>query len=208
MNMNIVQQYIDFLYENLPREEIEKIFSIPPGVTVLRNDGIYNIFEHPHVKLWHRFLIERFRPEKRRYCLLLPCTSIKPYRLSATHRVAEARLEALGISTETSVYVVSEPMALVPRELDVYYPFANYEYPPEELTYVYRRKLVKIISQVLKKIVEAHRRIVAVLPRHHLSIVMEAASIANTIDKMEFVPYGRLAFRSIAIAIDKLVDRT
>ncbi len=203
----IVAEYIDFLYSELGAEEAEKLLVIPPGVVLLRNSEDLNLFDHPHVKLWHRFLIERFEPEPKPLAMILPCTGVKPYRLSPTHRIADARLKKLGIAEKVSIYIMSEPMILVPRELDIYYPFANYDYPPNQLSELYRARFIDILSIVLSKLTK-HKYIVAVLPRHHHSIFLKALQRSGTRLRIEICEYGRLAFRSVARAVDLLMSRS
>ncbi len=199
----IVAEYIDFLYSELGPEEAEKLLAAPPGVVLLRNSKNLNLFDHPHVRLWHRFLIERFEPEPKPLALILPCTGVKPYRLSPTHCIAAARLRNLGIAEDVSVYIMSEPMILVPQELDIYYPFANYDYPPRELGTRERELFIELLSHVLTKL-RRHRFIVATLPRHHASILLDTMNRLGSDPSIMLVPYGRKAFSSIARAVDML----
>ncbi len=203
---SIVAEYIDFLYSELGAEEAEKLLAIPPGVVLLRNSEKCNLFDHPHVRLWHRFLVEYFEPEPKPLAMILPCTQVKPYRLSPTHRIAEARLRKLGIAEKVGIYIVSEPMVLVPRELDIYYPFANYDYPPDQLSEPYRARFVEILSAVIPKLAR-HRHVVAVLPQHHRSILLEALQRSSAKLSIEVCEYGRLAFKSVARAVDILAAR-
>ena len=198
-----VANYIDYLYRELDAKVIEKLMSVPPGTIVLRSSVNGDLFKHPHVVLWHRFLLEHFTPEPKPFALILPCTSIKPYRLSPTHRIADSRLARLGLKDVVSIYVISEPMVLVPRELDIYYPFANYEYPPKHLNLESRRMFVDILSKVLRKL-RIHRAIVAVLPQHHRSILLEALTRVGKEIAIEVIPYGRKAFNTISKAVDML----
>ena len=198
-----VAEYIDFLYRELGVEVVEKLMSVPPGVIILRSSVDGDLFKHPHVALWHRFLLEYFTPEPKPLALILPCTGVKPYRLSPTHRIADSRIARLGLESVVSIYVISEPMVLVPRELDIYYPFANYDYPPNHLSLESRRIFVDILSRVIRKL-RIHRAIVAVLPQHHRSILLEALERAGEKMAIEIVPYGRKAFNTISRAVDML----
>ena len=198
----LVKIYIDYLYNELGEDMANKLLSIPPGIKILRND-VENLFNHPHIKLWHRFLLKYFDPRlcERRYALIMPCSSVKPYRASATHRIAESVLRKNGVYEYVQVYILSEPMILVPRELDIYYPFANYDYPVHELTSTYRQLFVDLLSQVLPKL-SYHREIVAVVPRHHESILRE--SLIKTSAKLDiiFINYGKKAFHSVKLAAE------
>ena len=202
-----VANYIDYLYRELDTKVVEKLMSVPPGTIILRSSVDGELFRHPHVVLWHKFLLEHFTPEPKPLALILPCTSIKPYRLSPTHRIADSRLARLGLENTVSVYVISEPMVLVPRELDIYYPFANYDYPPKHLDPESREIFVEILSKVLRKL-RVHRAIVAVLPQHHRSILLEALTRVDEKIAIDIVPYGRKAFNTISKAVDTLYKLT
>jgi len=198
----LVKMYIDYLYQELGRDIADEILSIAPGIRILRN-GIENLFNHPHVKLWHKFLLKYFNPEVcgKKYALIMPCSSVKPYRVSATHRIAEAVLHKNGVADDVQWYILSEPMVLVPRDLDIYYPFANYDYPTYELTSTYRRLFVELLSQVLPKL-RYHRKIIAVLPKHHKSILQESLSKSTVGLSIIFIDYSKKAFRSVKIAAE------
>jgi len=202
----IVKIYIDFLYDELGKDVAESLLSIPPGVKLLKN-GVQNLFEHPHVILWHKFLLELFDPRicGKPYAVIMPCSSIKPYRLSPTHRILDSTLSQNNVEQYVQVYILSEPMILVPRELDIYYPFSNYEYPPGELLFQYRKQFVDVLSSLIPKL-EYHRKIVVVLPRHHLSIFLDAVKKSSSALDYTIINYGKKAFQSIKKAANTVVS--
>jgi len=196
--VNVVELYIDFLCSELGEEYVE-LMTIPPGKIVLdarRED----LFKHKHVVLWHRFACRYLPIAKGLVALVLPCTRIKPYRISATHRLAEARIRKLGIEPFVDVYILSEPMALVPRELDIYYPFANYDYDPKLLSDEHREMLIGIVAKILSKF-DVYKHVIAVLPRHHRKI-FESSVLRAGINNVTLFNYDRLAFKSVAEAVD------
>lgn len=200
MLCTIVKMYIDYLYQELGKELADLILSIPPGVKILRN-STQNLFEHPHVVFWHNFLLNHFDPRVcgRPYAIIMPCSSTKPYRVSPTHVIIDSILFKNGVTDYIQVYVLSEPMILVPRELDIYYPFANYDYPVHELTPRYREKFVELLSMILPKL-KYHRKIIAVLPKHHLSILLDSLKKVGEEFDLIVIEYGKRAFQSIKIA--------
>lgn len=200
----VVKKYIDYIYQELGEELAAKVLSIPPGLRLLRN-GSKNLFDHPHVKLWHRFLVNHFDPGLcgRRYAIVMPCSSVKPYRASPTHQIVEAVLSRYKVLDSVQVYILSEPMVLVPRELDIYYPFANYDYPTHELFPKYREILVELLSLVLPKL-KYHRKIVAVLPKHHMNILQESLARSSVDLDIIFVEYGKKAFHSVKVAAESI----
>ncbi|MEM1645833.1 MAG: DUF5591 domain-containing protein [Ignisphaera sp.] len=202
----IVKMYIDYLYQELGKDLVEQIIEIPPGVKILKN-GIKNLFEHPHVVLWHNFLLSYFDPKVcgKPYAIIMPCSSIKPYRLSPTHKILDSLLIKNGVTDYVQVYILSEPMILVPRELDIYYPFANYEYPVQELTPQYREKFIELLSAVLPKL-KYHRKIVVVLPKHHLSVFWDSLERVGGESNVIIIEYGRKAFQSVKTAAVTVIN--
>jgi predicted RNA-binding protein len=176
-------------------ENFESIF--PRREKLIKSDNI-DLFEHPIVKIWYNYFLNFWKSSKP-FALLLPCTSVKPYSLSATHKLAYSILRKHNIENVIQVYSVSEPMLLVPKELEECYPFNSYEYPPKLMTEKEREKFILLLTIPLKKLEEMHTRIVAVLPKHHYNIVNKASQIAKV--KVILIPYGRLAFQSISKAI-------
>ena len=192
--------YINYLYNELGKDEAEKILAIPPGTIVLRNSLHCDLFDHPHVRLWHKFLLNYFSPFKP-HALIMPCTSIKPYRLSPTHKIVITKLNKYQLTEYVAVYILSEPMVLVPQELDIYYPFANYEYPPRELNDSRKSLLIQLLSKILPKL-RIHKYIVAILPRHHKYILINALNLIKEKPNILIIDYGRLPFKAVAEGVE------
>ncbi len=203
--LSLEKAFIDFLYDNLSSNEIEFAFSVPPGAIVLRGSA-RELFRHRHVALWHRFLVEEFPKYVRKVVLLLPCSRVKPYRLSPTHRIALSRISKSGALNEISLLALSEPMVLVPSELDIYYPFANYDLPPQSLDRESREIMVEILSSVLDEISWKIKALVATLPSIHESILREALEALSISVKTEIIPYGSRAFKSVAKACEIAIE--
>jgi predicted RNA-binding protein len=86
-------------------------------------------------------------------------------------------------------------MLLVPREFEDCYPFSDYDYPPSKMTREERKEFVRLLTTALKVLESYHQHTIAVLPKHHFSVLSEASKLSGV--KIELLPYGRLAFRSI-----------
>ncbi len=70
---------------------------------------------------------ERYEPPKRQVLLLLPCSARKPYSLSPSHVKFS---EAVGqYSGEIHEIILTSPLGVVPRELELLYPAAFYDIP-------------------------------------------------------------------------------
>lgn len=202
--VTIVEElYIEYLYSNV--NNASELLEIEPGLIVLKNTRETTLFNHPHIRLWHRFLLEVFDPGLlgRECALILPCSHVKPYRISRLHSQLESMLTKYNLVDRIQRYILSEPMILVPRELDIYYPFANYDYSPKELTERDRETFVKLLASVLPKL-RKHKRIVAVLPKHHTGILVSALKSCSMCIEIEVYNYGRRAFKTIKYVVEKV----
>ncbi|WP_338603971.1 DUF5591 domain-containing protein [Sulfolobus tengchongensis] len=178
-------------------EQLYDYFKQPNFDRIIKEDGI-DPFKHPVVKKWHRFFIEYWKSNKE-IALLLPCTVVKPYSLSPTHKIAYSNLKKYNLEDKVQVYSVSEPMLLVPRELENCYPFNSYDYPPSKMSSNEKEEFIDLLSIALKHISAMHRRLIAVLPRHHYEITEKASKKAGVLIEMH--GYGRLSFKTISSII-------
>ncbi|NMX21137.1 tRNA-ribosyltransferase [ANME-1 cluster archaeon GoMg4] len=79
------------------------------------------------VKRFASRVLERYEPPERKILLLLPCSARKPYSLSPSHmKFREAIAQYKGHIHEL---ILTSPLGVVPRELEVLYPAAFYDIP-------------------------------------------------------------------------------
>ncbi len=98
---------------------------------VARNHGMMaNTMEslkRIEVKRFASRVLERYEPPMRKILLLLPCSARKPYSLSPSHlKFREAIERYRGRIHEI---ILTSPLGVVPRELEVMYPAAFYDIP-------------------------------------------------------------------------------
>ncbi|ACP34172.1 conserved hypothetical protein [Sulfolobus islandicus Y.G.57.14] len=173
----------------------------PDFTRISKKDNTDDLFRHPVVMRWHHYFLENWNSDKE-IGLLLPCTVVKPYSLSPTHKIAYATLNKYNLEEKVQVYSVSEPMLLVPKELEECYPFNNYDYPPRLMSKEEKEEFIMLLTKPLIKVSMLHNRLIGILPRHHYEIVKRAAEISNL--KITIYPYGRLAFKTIANVITSI----
>ncbi|HID19948.1 MAG TPA: hypothetical protein EYP28_03270 [Methanophagales archaeon] len=79
------------------------------------------------VKRFANRVIARYEPPVRQILLLLPCSARKPYSKSRSHKKF---IDAIGVY-RGSIHelIVTSPLGVVPRELEVVYPAAFYDIP-------------------------------------------------------------------------------
>ncbi len=209
-------EFFKYYYTNVIRDErrIKFIDTIKPGqIVIIKNGKDESPFEHPDVKAYHDFLRYYWKPKTSYFSILMPCTEIKPYRLSTTHKMMLRYVTLLNdMGCKTSLYSISEPMIIVPYEFEEYYPLSNYEFPPKLMENWEKELMADLLSQVIPKIVRSTRyRIVALLPKHHMSILIRALEKIGDNngcikEKLLLLKYGRLAFRSLKNVYDILVE--
>jgi len=74
-------------------------------------------------------VLERFEPPSRSVLLILPCSAKKPYSLSKSHRLFESAVASSGFQAHIHEIILTSPLGVVPRELEVAYPAAFYDVP-------------------------------------------------------------------------------
>jgi archaeosine synthase len=98
---------------------------------VARNHGMnantMESLKRVEVKRFAKRVLDRYEPPTRKVLLLLPCSARKPYSTSPTHaKFIEAIGEWRGDIHEL---ILTSPLGVVPRELEVVYPAAFYDLP-------------------------------------------------------------------------------
>jgi len=92
--------------------------------------GSKESLSRPEILRWQRRLRERYRrPEGASVLLLIPCSAKKPYSLSQSHMRFRDALYSSGAVHLVHEVIVTSPLGLVPRELEMFYPAKDYDIP-------------------------------------------------------------------------------
>ena len=84
----------------------------------------------PDIQRFRRRVINRYRkPDVPKILVLLPCSAKKPYSDSKSHYYMRNAIRNSGVSIDVHEVIVTSPMGLVPRELELYYPAQNCDIP-------------------------------------------------------------------------------
>ncbi|MDD1771624.1 MAG: DUF5591 domain-containing protein [Methanomassiliicoccales archaeon] len=84
----------------------------------------------PDVKRFRETVKTKFhRPDHRRILLLIPCSAKKPYYTSKSHQLFRQVLWEVPNSQVVQEMIVTSPLGTVPRELELFYPAAQYDIP-------------------------------------------------------------------------------
>lgn len=105
----------------------------------------------PDVWRFRRRVMERWEPAPhKKVLLLIPCSAKKPYFTSKSHRAFEEVLLSIPNSCTVQELIVTSPLGLVPRELELFYPAAQYDIP---VTGDWDREEVHMIQEMVRKVV-------------------------------------------------------
>lgn len=91
------------------------------GIELLRNEDVLDFY--------HYVLDEYHIPPGKKIALFLPCSATKPYSKSRTHKKIKAAICNSSNGDQNIIHelIVSEPLGIVPRDLEDKYPAAHYD---------------------------------------------------------------------------------
>lgn len=109
----------------------------------------------PDVARWRSRMRERYeRPGSARILLLIPCSAKKPYSFSSSHRRFREAVRNSGAGRVVHEVIVTSPLGLVPRELELFYPAKDYDIP---VTGHWDRDECGILEEMARWLVESQR---------------------------------------------------
>lgn len=84
----------------------------------------------PDVRRFRLRILERYKPPaQKRVLLLIPCSAKKPYSTSRTHKLFNQAIQTAKNNNVVHEVAVTSPLGVVPRELELVYPAAQYDIP-------------------------------------------------------------------------------
>ena len=82
----------------------------------------------PEIKRFQRRILHRYKkPEAKKILVLLPCSAKKPYSFSKSHQRFHQSLSKIPSRSVIHELIVTSPLGLVPRELELTYPASSYD---------------------------------------------------------------------------------
>ncbi|MGQ9588354.1 MAG: archaeosine synthase subunit alpha [Thermoplasmata archaeon] len=92
--------------------------------------GSKESLSRPDVVRWRKRLESRYaKPRSAKVLLLIPCSAKKPYSISQSHLRFRQALLASGKHDVVHEVIVTSPLGLVPRDLELFYPAQDYDIP-------------------------------------------------------------------------------
>lgn len=120
----------------------------------------------PEIRRFQKRVVENFKkPESAKVLLLLPCSAKKPYFLSKSHKFFRNTILSTKNPNIIHELIITSPLGLVPRELELTYPAANYDIPVTGVWESYEKEMIKtLLSKYLKQ--NKYEKIIAHLPKN------------------------------------------
>ena len=133
------------------------------------------LFQAPRFINHYNFMLNEYIPRiEKPIAFFLGCSKHKPYYKSPYRRVFYAMLDSkLKIRDISQIYTISEPAIVVPEEFDGT-AVTKYEFPPSKMQKKGRDIFIRRLTNVLPKLIKAHKYSFYILPKHHRGIFEEA----------------------------------
>lgn len=127
----------------------------------------------PEIAFFEERVINRFVPSRNDVCVLLPCAARKPYSMSKTHQKFQRVIE--GRAHEV---IITSPLGVVPRELELIYPAGHYDVP---VTGYWDREESAILVEYVAAYLAKHRyeRVICHLEGGAKAVAIAAAEMAG-----------------------------
>ena len=186
-------QVDDLIEIVLNRKSLEKRHPNPDLTVASFEEGV-RIWNHPDVMRFFEEISLKWNP-KHDYAFFVPCSATKPYPISNSHR--RGYLKALlPILDRIDLFVVSEPMAIVPYCFSDEYPIHSYDYDPyrffigklldQPLARTALDIFVQRIARWLKKYDEKYSKKILMLPKTWHLKVFRRSMRASGIDEKSY----------------------
>jgi len=127
----------------------------------------------PEIKRFQERVIERYRkPTSAKVLVLLPCSAKKPYSFSKSHRLYKEQLVSSGNVGVLHEVIITSPLGIVPRELELVYPASMYDIP---VTGIWDEDEKKMIRRLLKRYLEINKydKIIVHLPSEIMEFIKD-----------------------------------
>jgi archaeosine synthase len=107
----------------------------------------------PEIRRFQERVITRYqKPPSTKILLLLPCSAKKPYSFSKSHKLFRERLLSIKNPYVVHEVIITSPLGLVPRELELTYPASAYDIAVTGQWDEDEKKIIRtLLQQYLKK---------------------------------------------------------
>ncbi|UCE74457.1 MAG: DUF5591 domain-containing protein, partial [Methanomassiliicoccales archaeon] len=106
---------------------LEKYFPVTGGQMIASSN---ESLTRPEIVRFRERIKERYKKLPHpKILLLLPCSAKKPYSFSRTHKAIRKAVSDCGNKSAVHEVVITSPLGIVPRELELFYPAQQYDIP-------------------------------------------------------------------------------
>ncbi|MEF8847601.1 MAG: archaeosine synthase subunit alpha [Candidatus Thermoplasmatota archaeon] len=96
------------------------------------------------IKRFRNRIIKRYeKPTHTKILLILPCSAKKPYSFSKSHHFFRKQINSTDNPYIIHELIITSPLGLVPRELELTYPASSYDIPVTGTWYEEEKNMVK-----------------------------------------------------------------
>jgi len=152
----------------------------------------------PEIRRFQERVIQRYeKPPSARILLLLPCSAKKPYSFSKSHKRFRERILNLENPFVVHEVILTSPLGLVPRELELTYPASTYDTAVTGYWDEDEKKMIRTILQLylqknaydtmIMHIPRAMQQFVADLLKNPVSTCIDSPTSAESLDELSNV---------------------
>jgi archaeosine synthase len=125
----------------------------------------------PDIIRFQNRVIDRYeKPKSAEILLLLPCSARKPYYLSRSHKLFRKMIMSNDNPFVIHEVILTSPIGIVPRELELVYPASNYDIPVTGVWDEMEKKLiVDLLTKYLKR--NKYEKIIVHLPQEIVDFI-------------------------------------
>lgn len=138
------------IFDNKYYDYIEKYTPMRRNEILIANTK--ESLNRPEIRRFQDRVIKRYiKPKSTKILLLLPCSAKKPYSFSKSHKKFRDQINKINNSSIIHELIITSPIGIVPRELELIYPASNYDIPITNLWDEEEKKMIlRILSNYLK----------------------------------------------------------
>ena len=135
---------------------------------------------------------------------MLPCSAKKPYSFSKSHKIFREKLFATKNPHIVHEVIITSPIGIVPRELELIYPASSYDIP---VTGIWDENEKKMIRNLLKKYLEnnSYEKIIAHLPKEIMEFINDI--IKKPIITCEDHPTSKKSLKNLSESLTITVNK-
>lgn len=225
---NEIKQVRNAITAGCLRELVETRIRVNPGLTAMLRNLDFNHYDflekrtalvrnsqliattkeslyRPEIKRFQRRIIERYcKPKSTKILLLLPCSAKKPYSSSKSHKLFKKVLYNLKNPYIIHEIIITSPLGIVPRELELTYPASAYDIP---VTGIWDEDEKKMIRGLLKKYLESNRyeKVIIHLPKAVRNFIADI--VKNSINTcVDDNPTSDESIKKLSNVLKKVID--